>query len=725
MTSVNDYTAIKKLTVLGEPTADIESVFTGLETEPNYIDSLGEMSPDGDLYDIDAAAHSVLAYARTGGRLYVAKPVNGSERKVLDLITELRPDFVIDEAIEVLHAQVDGEPITDIDGFEEGVLDACSNAEQLEAGVEVARDDEDEDTVLFYAQWQESRPQRLKFVTDGTIELNGAVLRPVALIGAGYYYNELLGGRVLSPAEVVRFIANRVAVNGPDELCGYGRAFGPSRDDHTNASLTPRARAFRASGLCGVVSVSLTEVTKARPEMVGRVGTGLRKRLVAEGGDSIKRLVAAGTLGEENDLVALALAGDEDAMTVVGTFVCGHQQMKELYVGLAAAIAFRLQMWLDKAGKLHVKAFGKSSKHWRVDPGTYALYTDNESYLDLPAVIGQFEESNDGSVYAPLALLDSVRGYLKESVVATKNFRHMSDEAMVKYLDATMLVEEGERVAPGQALFRVGDNEHTWDSKADWGVVTKVVEIMDPWKQKRAHYEVRVNAYFEREMKLRGFGKGLVCPAEAAGVSVKVMANSVTDTTPRLIIGAPGIVKDSEAALEYVSKCEPCVAVVRTEMCRSSYEASKEKHTPSETLPEHEDEEQPPILLKRYPHGITLVFNELDRSVTTIDPHAIKCVVRVQIEASPVAQSVGSSGLTMPQIGFLGSFENGNAWLNEVLLPGVKRRTNLLGYFHAVAGQVDMNEGLEEPVGTGEADEDDDDIIDFDDLFADEMAEAY
>jgi hypothetical protein len=146
-----------------------------------------------------------------------------------------------------------------------------------------------------------------------------------------------------------------------------------------------------------------------------------------------------------------------------------------------------------------------------------------------------------------------------------------------------------------------------------------------------------------------------------------------------------------------------------------------EKHTPDETLPEFEQDDDPRILIKRYDHGITLVFDQLTRVVSTLDPHAIKCVVRLQIEASPVAQSVGSSGLTMPQIGFLGSFESGNAWLNDVMLPGVRKRANTLAYFHAVAGRVDLNAGLEEDEEPEELGEDD---FDFDLSDDNELVEA-
>lgn len=695
---------IKYMTVLGEPKLDIEGLYP--TTEINYAYAIEELIPEGDLDDVDKSAHALIGYARNGGRLYVCASMrSGAAKKILDAVTKVLPDFVIDEALELLHAQTEGEPLATPEDFIDALNEGAAEAGLLVGRMTAEFGDEDGE-VVFYEQYRENRKQRVKFGTDGIVELNGAVLRNVAIIGAGHFHDELLGGRILTPSEVLRFIANRVSVNGPDELCGYGRAFGPSKDDVTNATLSTRSREFRANGFCGVVAASAETVYKAKPEMVVKVGKLLRKRLTDKAASIVTAFIKAGLTGREHDLVAMAMLGDTDALTVLEAVVTMHQQCKELYTGFAACVAFRLRVWLDEKGVLILEAYGKSSKHWRVDAGAYCLYTEaGDGFVEVPALLGQFEESNDGSIYAPKKLMRShLRGYLKESVIARKDFRTMSDEVMAKYQDAEIRVIEGDTVYPGDVVMTCDGQEFIWESKADWGTVTRVIAEMNTIDAKFAHYEVRIDAWFESEAKIRAFGKGLVCPSEAAGVSFWNTSGGVLDPALRMLIGVPGIVKDSAAAIEYIVNPEPCVATVKTVHCETSYEAMKRKHMPDETTDEFEDDEDPMVTFKTYPDGVTVTFDDRDHTITTMDPNAIRCTIRCCIEASPVAQSVGSSGLTMPQIGFLASFEAGNAWLCEQLLPGVRKRVRTLGYFHAVAGMVDMN-------GSEEAVNDDDDVV--------------
>jgi hypothetical protein len=83
-----------------------------------------------------------------------------------------------------------------------------------------------------------------------------------------------------------------------------------------------------------------------------------------------------------------------------------------------------------------------------------------------------------------------------------------------------------------------------------------------------------------------------------------------------------------------------------------------------------------------------MVFDDATRTMTTTDPNAIVADISFMIEAAPVGQAVGSSSMTMPQIGFLSSLEAGNFWLSKEVLPGMKRRVDALAYLHSIAGQV-------------------------------------
>jgi hypothetical protein len=515
-------------------------------------------------------------------------------------------------------------------------------------------------------------------VSDGTIELDGAIMRPTAIMGMGHHERALLGGGVLPPEQVLRFIANRLATNGAEDLIGYGRAFGPGREDHTNANLTERSRLFRARGLVGVVTASLARVSKGKPDSTNEVAFYLRQHQAAHVKEAVKGLLERGITG---DLVPHAIAGEAEAALVCESFVSLHQQCKELYVGLAALLAFRAELLLDDKGGITVVLFGKSTKHTRVDAGAYCLYTENGGHVDIPAIIGMFEEGNDGSLYAPNKLLDEIDGWLKETVMAVKDFHYMSPELVQRYYNSTVLVVEEQRIEPGADLFEVDGTVHKWETKADYGVVRKVV---DEASTKMVRVEIHIDAHFTRDLKIRGFGKGLVSPMEAAGISTFIKG----DKSPRILVGAPGIIKDSKAANEYIINPVETVASVTTEYCKRDYELMKLKHLPTEVKDEHGNVR----LLKAY-EDVSLRFFDKQRKVTTTDFKAIACTIRVQIEASPVGQSVGSSSMTMPQMAWLSSLPAGNEWLKECALAGVMKRTDALAYLHAVAGQMPAEEG--------------------------------
>lgn len=681
--------------ILGVPELDVEAAYPDAEIQYGVIEDI----PDT-LY-----AENAEDMARAIGRfvsrnvIYVAEAQSGMVRAALSGLVSPR---IIDEAMLLLERQLAGDPIETPEGFEEALIEASYSA--LE-GANIEAEYDGDKTVVFNVAGKKSGAQTAVFDGD-TVLLNGAILRNVAVVGNGHCSEELLGNRVLTPGEVMRFIANRVAINGPTELCGYGRAFGPSADDKTNATLAQRSRTFRACGMTGVVVASMQMVSRAKADLVVSVGKLLRQTLTAGAAETIRGLVDAKFTGRDNDLLT---AETPEADEVLNTLVFMHQQAKELYVGKAAASAFRMRVWLDEDCKIIVEAYGKSSKHWRVDAGAYCLHTEAGGYVDLDVVLGQFEESNDGSVYAPLAYMQrELRGFLRETVEVKRDFAYMSEEARLKYMTAEITVAVGDRIEPGDTVMRCDDRSVRWESKADYGVVTGIVEEPGSELDKFARYAVQIQAWFEGDAKIRGFGKGLVCPMEAAGVRMAVKVGGVADTTERMLIGVPGIVKDSAAANEYVLSQEPCEAKVTTEHNPVSFEAMVRKHAPDETLERYADVEDPPVVLKRYPNGVVVTFDYRKKTITTYDPNAIAARIRVVIEAAPVGQSVGSSSVTMPQIGFLASFPDGNSWLNRFVLPKVRKRVDALAYWHAVAGQVDpskLNLAEEEtPAGDDELD---------------------
>lgn len=618
----------KQLLVMGLPQGSHDpETELGLPTE--YISSLADIV---DVDDPEDAKNELIALARKGTLLYVAEAISSDDKKLLNAIEQFVPDFVIDEGIELLKQQL-GNPITDPHQFEQAVFDA---EDKFLTGTKVEfhyDHDLGDNVCVFHEPDRLSSKHTLKWCQDGTIELDGMIVRKTALVGKGHVKQSMLGGDVLDPAQVVGFIASRLAVNGISDLIGYGRAFGPGKEDHTNASLTPRSRKFRAEGLVGVVTVTTNAVGKAHWEMVCEVADLLHQQ-------------------------------DPDRPIFL------HQQCKELYVDEAAMEAFRATR--EEDGRITLG--GKSSKHTRVDAGAYVLYTeDGTSTIRVPAILGQFEEGNDGSIYAPKKLLDSIGGYLKERVRAVKDFKNMSPDLIARYFNSFPMVSEGDRLEPGSPVFEVDGVIHTWETKADYGIVRRVVNTAT---QEMVEISIEIDAWFVGDCKVRGFGKGLVCPSEAAGVSCN---------HDGFIIGVPGIIKDSFAACEYIHDPEEVTAAVTSIFCPENYELAKQKHAPLQPVEDAGD-----LWEREYPNGVKLIFDDRNLTVATIDPHAIKCEIDISIEASPVAQSVGSSAMTMPQLAWLSSLPTGNKWLTKAALPGIKRRTNSLAYLHAVARHVEI-----------------------------------
>ncbi len=634
--------------IMGTPTVPVEDE-RGLDPDKCvYIDRLGELAEEASTWDEDYVLQQLLAHAREGRKLYIAHPVTPDERAILDKFVERKPNGVIDEAYELIAAQVQGVATGPLE-FEDHFIAACEQAGVAGDKV-VFGTAEDVNTAVF---WQPNRPAQQHTVTwmpDATVEVDGMVLRCSAIVGHGHYFNKVIvaehtGGikGVLQPKQVAAFIARRLATAGINDLLGYGRAFGPGKEDVTNATLTEYGREFRSAGVVGVVEATLERVGKARYERVNEVAETIHK-----------------------------LNPD--------TFVLPHQQGRELYVGDAALKAFRGTM---KDGK--VTLHGKSAKHVRVDAGSYCLYTaSGNGLITIPVVVGMFEESNGGCVFAPRQLVDDLLvGYLKENVRAVKDHANMSDDLVSRYYTSDILVTEGQRIEPDEVLFVVDGIEHCWETKADYGIVTRIV---DEATSAIIRTEVYVDAYFTGDAKLRGPVKAMVAPLEASGMGITVKRNGRRDNTPRFVIGAPGAIKDSAAFKAHLRNVKPCFAALTTQYCQRDLERAMAKHGPLE-------DGLGGLKIREYPKcGVTLAFDDgARRNITTMDPNAFTADLDVMIEASPVAQSIGSSGMTLPQLGWLSGpdMPTGNDWLVENVLPGIIKRTRALGYMHAVAGNIE------------------------------------
>lgn len=631
------FDGITKLLIYGVPKKDVEYEF-GIECE--YIANLDELCDTGDRKM--AVAH-LLSRSKRGEKVYLCKTPRTIDERIFRDMNDMLPTSFLDEGLLLLETQIGGTATNKWD-FQEIFYGMAASTGRTGGVIFMATPDEN--TLVFHERYRASQTHEITWFDDDTIEVDGMVMRPTAVVAQGWLQSRVLGQGVLQPSEVVGFLAARLASNGVNELLGYGRAFGPGKEDHTNAALTPAGRKFRAKGLVGVVMATLGDVTKAKPDMVIEVAHELRLRFPK-----------------------------------IPCFL--HQQCKEIYWGEAALEAFRATV--NEDGTITMGA--KSTKHARVDSGAYVLYTeDGTCMLEVDALIGQFEESNDGGIYCPKSIMDTLGGYLKETVRATKDFRGMSQALIMKYYNYKLMVVEGQRIEPGDPVFEIDGQVHTWRSKADYGFVTGVEDVMT---RELVKVHVEIDAWFMGDLKVRGLGKGLVCSAEAAGISsmlVDELGN--TEKDGRMVIGAAGIFKDSRAARDYILDPVEVIGAVTTEYCAEDYDRAKLKHQPEEDT--FKMRPWPGHHIKTY-GSVILRFNDEALTVTTVDLKAIACRVRVQIEASPVAQSVGSSSLTMPQLAFISSFESGNAWLTEQVLPRAKKRVNALTYLWAVANRIPLS----------------------------------
>lgn len=629
--------------VVGHPKLDAEHLLGDVQMDDcEYLDELVELLPEGKAYDKQALVDQLMLVGKAGKQVYLARYLGFEEVEALEEALVAFPKMLVDEQLLMLASYYRG-PVTGPDAFHEACLDALDAFDRNRERV-VFRNVEDDDSVAFHAPFRAHQAHTIRWCSDNTIELDGVVLRHTAIQAMGYFKSDLLGGKVLTPAEVIGFVAARMAVVGVEDLLGYGRAFGPGEEDHTNATLSRRSREFRANAVVGVVACSLKRVSKAGPEDVIKV---------------------ADTLRREFPEVPLML----------------HQMGREIYWGWSMVEAFRASVWTDvKSKKLMLEMGAKSTKHARVDSGAYVLYTDEpENVVTLPALIGNWEVSNDGSVYAPNALLSGVKGYLKESVVAVKDHAGMTPELAARYFATELLVAEGDVIEPGDVIFTVDGIDHSWESKADYGIVRTVVdEIERSGKSRVVRIGAEIDAYFVGDFKTRGLGKGLVSSCEAAGITGRVKGER--GQRARLLLGAPGILKDSRAADVYIVSSKPVVGVLTAEYAQSEYDLMVQKHLPVKTGKK---------LVRAYPEvGVTLEFHNSSRTIVTTDERAVEATVQIQIEAAPVGQSVGSSGMTMPQMAYLASLPAGNAWLKQMVLPGVNERINALTYLHAVSNQI-------------------------------------
>ena len=573
---------------------------------------------------IQACVNHILTMAKGGLGIYLGKTqLDRTATKILTEVLVRKPGLIYDEQLELVKRMAFHGSISTGQEFFDRVLEATPNEDK------VVFVDVDRDYVTFHAPKRKAQMHRIEWAEDD-VSVDGMVIRHTAVMATGTLLSEMLG--VMSPTQVIGFIAERLAVNGVEELLGYGRAFGPGQDDHTNATLTVEAREFRSQAVVGVVSANLKHVTKAKPDVV---------------------VETANVLADQGVMVFL------------------HQQCMEIYRGTPALKAFRGQV-KGVGRKALITLPAKSTKHSRVDVGAYGLYTrDGSGTVTLPALIGQFEESNDGSIYAPAHVMAKLEGYLKERVSLVKDFDQMSPDLVSKYYMAEMQVVEGDRIVPGQTVFEVDGIPFTWDSKADYGIVTQTVFEAE---SDLVRIEVLVNAWFTGEAKLRGPGKGLIASAELAGVT--------SSHGDHLLIGAAGIIKDSAAFAHYSFNVKKTGGWVVSQMCQTNYDLAKAKHQP--VLDQG-------VWVKHY-GDVRMIFDDTDLTVSTNDPNAFTCNLTFVIEASPVAQSVGKASLTLPQMAWLSAGPAGNRWLKSVATKGVNRRIDTLSYLHAVSNNVLMSD---------------------------------
>lgn len=619
-----------KTVVLGD-VADLDAIeqrFGACELFDSVRDAEDVLNEDG---------KTLLDIAAGGGKVVLASTLrlDADDRKALLEIFERVPSAFIDEAVESLRAQVFETNGTvrradTAEAFEELYL---RGTESLAASMANAAEvDVDGTDVVIRDGKSRARSFRISFKADGTIEVNGAILRRTGIFAQGVLVRELVAGRVLDAQETLAFIARRLGETGPEQLLGFGRAFGPSTSDKTNAFLTERNRRFRAFGTVATLVATLD---------------GVRK----------------GAFTDVTELAyELADAGEPTWL---------DQQCRELYAGDAAVEGFRATVEHD--GRLTLG--GKGVKAAGVDVRAFGLHTrDGSGYIDVPVVVGAWDESNDGMCYAGERTLAGLNGFLRESVRVARDFANMSRELVSRYYDVDVRVRKSEVIQPGAVAFTLGGVEHVWDTKADYGVVRDVRHVVE---RDLVEVVVTIDAWFTGHAKIRGLGKGLVSDFASAGMALTV------DGVPSeaLAIG-PGILKDAFATADALTERRTVTAVMSTRYNRRDYERAKAKHGAA-------GQSNPTVA-----YGpVTVTFDDVERTVTTTDPTAIAATGRIIVEAAPVGQAVGKSSLTLPQLSWLSGFEAGERLLRKHVLKRVRTRTDALAYMLAAA------RGVEAPAG--------------------------
>lgn len=601
--------------IVGETTRELDELearFGALE----FVDSVAELN--------ELVTDGLHAYVARGGVLYLAAGLvlAAEDRGELAELATAKPSAIVDEAIELVREQIVGadgtvDRVESPEAFEAAYLAATESLTAQDNAADVTVDGQ---TVVI-RDGRGGPAYRIDFKVDGTVTVNDAILRRAGVYAIGALGRELVAGRALDAHELLALIAKRLGEVGPEQLLGFGRALGPSRGDKTNAFLPARNRAFRAQATVATLLATPTTLRK----------------------------------GTFTDVTALARE-----LADAGEVTFLDQQCRELYAGPAAVEGFRAVV--DGDG---ITLGGKSVKAAGVDVRAFGLHTqDGTGYVHIPVVVGAFDESNDGMCYAGPKTLGKLNGFLRETVGARRDFHGMSRELVARYYDVDVRVRVGDVVQPGDVMFAVGGVDQTWSTKADYGVVTHVIDRNDG---DAVEVSVGIEAWFTGHAKIRGLGKGLVSDYASAGMTMLV------DGVPSdaLAIG-PGILKDGFAASEALTERRTVTAVLTSRYNRRDYLRAKAKHGVS-------GQRNPEVTYG----AVTVRFDDRTRTVTTVDPTAIAATGRVIIEAAPVGQAVGSTSLTLPQLSWLSGFTAGERLLRKHVLKPAKRRADALGYMLA------------------------------------------
>src|ERR1035437_1758331 len=238
--SMLNYSKVKHVLVVGQPTEMVEDKFPHISQDAmvdsdcvftqfggfTYVNSVSDIVDPikfgvGGVKDDEVITNTWLVFIKRGGVIYIGSAIeqNTDDHRALLAVCEIRNDAVIDEALELLQLQVIG-PVDQFD-----FQDRCIEAMQADTKVEFVGADED-NTVCFHAPYRASKTHSIKWCNEPNgetiVELDGAIIRRTALMGSGHLKTEVLGGGILTPSEVVGFIAVRMGLCGVDDLIGYG-----------------------------------------------------------------------------------------------------------------------------------------------------------------------------------------------------------------------------------------------------------------------------------------------------------------------------------------------------------------------------------------------------------------------------------------------------------------------------------------------------------------------